>query len=238
VPTHHLSLAELAPPSAVLLDIDGTLVDSNYLQVQAWWEAFVAVGHPVPAWRVHRAIGRDSAQLLSVLLGDDDDRVGERAADEHDRRYAAMADRLRPLPGAREFVAGLASAGVKVVLATSAPSSELERLRATLDVEGHLHAVTGADDAENAKPSPELVQVAVQRSGEPVDRCVFVGDAVWDVEAAARAGVPCLGVRSGGIAPAELLDAGAIAVYDDVAHLHRAVTGDTDRWLAAPDDSR
>lgn len=207
-------------PTAVLFDIDGTLVDSNFLHVHAWVQAFAEVGHPVDAWRVHRRIGMGSGRLLGELLGDDTDRLGDDAKEQHTARYAELAGLLRPFDGARELVRTLADRGVRVVLSTSAAPEELEKLRATLDVDD-LVQVTGAEDVDEAKPEPDLVHAALDLAGVPADRAVFVGDSVWDVEAAARAGVPCVGVLSGGTSEAELRDAGAVAVVEDVAALLR-----------------
>ncbi|MBT0995256.1 HAD family hydrolase [Cellulomonas sp. DKR-3] len=203
----------------VLLDVDGTLVDSNYLHVDAWVRAFADVGMAVDAWRVHRAIGMGSTQLVDKLAGDDADRVREAVVDAHSSYYAEDTDRLRAFDGARELVRALADRGARPVLATSAAPDELERLRAVLDVEEELHDVTGGGDVESAKPEPDLVQVALEAADAAPDEAVFVGDTVWDVEAAGRAGVPCVAVRSGGIGDDELTGAGAIAVYDDVAAL-------------------
>lgn len=210
-----------ATPGAVLLDVDGTLVDSNYLHVHAWVQAFIAAGHPVDAWRVHRAIGMGGDQLLAELLGDDADRLGERVTDGHTARYAELAPLMRVLPGARELVRAVVLRGARVVLATSAAPEELTRLRAVLDLDDVLHAVTSAQDVEAAKPEPELVHVALAAAGVGPDRAVFVGDAVWDAVAAGRAGVPCVALRSGGNGDAELRAAGAIALYDDPEHLLR-----------------
>lgn len=218
-------------PEAVLFDIDGTLVDSNYLHVAAWVQAFADVGHPVDAWRIHRGMGMDSGSLLESLLGEDADRLGEPAKARHTAHYDRLVPLLRVLPGARELLARLAADNIAVVLATSAPPDELEHLRATLDVEAELTAVTAADDVETAKPAPDIVAVALDKAGVPADRALFVGDAVWDVEAAARAGVPCVAVRSGGSDSGALIDAGAVAVYDDVAALLAAVTGSAQHWL-------
>jgi HAD superfamily hydrolase (TIGR01509 family) len=203
----------------VLLDVDGTLVDSNYLHVDAWVRAFSDVGLTVDAWRVHRAIGMGSTQLVDALAGDDADRVRDSVTDAHSSYYAAVADRLRPFAGARELVRALAERGARPVLATSAAPDELERLRAVLDVDDELYAVTGGGDVESAKPEPDLINAALEAAGVSADRAVLVGDTVWDVEAARRAGVPCVTVRSGGVGEDELRAAGAIAVYDDVAAL-------------------
>ena len=225
-------MSSLPRPDAVLFDVDGTLVDSNYLHVHAWHRAFLDLGVIVPSWRIHRAIGMDSGELLGALLGADADARGDEAKDRHATHYATLGDQLRVLPGAREFVASLAAAGLEVVLATSAPPAELDRLREVLDVDRELTALTDSDDVATAKPSPDIVGVALERAGVPADRAVFVGDATWDVEAAGRAGVPCVAVRSGGSGTQELREAGAVAVFDDLAALAAAVhDGDDDGWL-------
>jgi HAD superfamily hydrolase (TIGR01509 family) len=209
-----------AAPSAVLFDIDGTLVDSNFLHVHAWTLAFAEVGHPVDAWRIHRRIGMGSGRLLDELLGDDADRLADGVKERHTAHYAELADQLRPFAGARDLVRTLADRGLRVVLSTSAAPEEVEKLRAVLDVDD-LVQITGADDVEEAKPEPDLVQAALELAGVPADRAVFVGDSVWDVEAAGRAGVVCVGVLSGGTSEAELRDAGAATVTEDAAALLR-----------------
>ena len=204
---------------AVLFDVDGTLVDSNYLHVAAWLRAFDKVGHSVPAWRVHRAIGMDSARLLENLLGPAVSALAERAKDEHRRAYAQSVALLTPLPGARALIRALVERDVAIVLATSAPPDELERLRSVLDVDDLLTAVTTADDVATAKPEPDLIHVAVHRSGCDRERVVLVGDSVWDMQAAARAGIGSIGVLSGGISERELRWAGAEDIYTDAADL-------------------
>lgn len=206
-------------PGAVLLDIDGTLVDSNYLHVHAWVQAFADVDRPVDAWRVHRAIGMGSSLLLAALLGDEADDLGDEAKTRHTEHYAGLADLQRPFDGARGLVRAVADRGARVVLATSAGPDELEGLLDALDVEDALTGVTSAQDVEEAKPDPDLVLTALEVAGVAPDRAVLVGDTVWDVQAAERAGVRCVGVLSGGVGEAELRDAGAIAVYRDVAAL-------------------
>ncbi|GGF40295.1 HAD family hydrolase [Subtercola lobariae] len=203
----------------MLFDIDGTLVDSNYLHVHAWSLALADLSHPVDDWRIHAGIGLDSAKLLDALLGDEVDRLGDKASDGHSERYASLATELRPFAHARELLFAVADRGVRVVLATSAPEDELKKLRAALDSEDALHAVTSADDVETAKPEPDVITVALEKAGVAADRALMVGDTVWDVAASALAGVRCIGVKSGGIGADELRDAGAIAVYDDVAAL-------------------
>lgn len=208
---------------AVLFDIDGTLVDSNYLHVHAWMRAFADLGdaltRPVDAWRIHRGIGMGSSLLLADLLGDDADRLADRAKDGHARHYRELADLQRPFDGARDLVRAVAERGARTVLATSAAPAELEELLKVLDLDDVLTGVTSAKDVEAAKPEPDLIQAALRIAGVPPERAVLVGDTGWDVEAAARAGVACVAVRTGGVSEGELHAAGAVAVYRDVAAL-------------------
>ena len=204
---------------AVLFDIDGTLVDSNYLHIDTWDRAFQEAGRPVDIWRIHRAIGMDSAELLKTVLGDDPDGVAERAKELHGDYYKAEAERLRPFDGAAELVRSLLDRGVAVVLATSAPEDELEILLEVLGLSKDEVATTSSGDVETAKPEPGIIEAALEKAGVGPDRAVMVGDTVWDVIAAKRAGVPTIGVRSGGIAEEELTGAGAIEVHDDTRAL-------------------
>ncbi len=222
------SMTDRAPaPVTVLFDIDGTLVDSNYLHVDAFDRAFAATGHPVDAWRIHRSIGMDSAALLDALLGpvveglsdDKAEELGEAVKDGHSRNYLAMADRLRPFAGAVDLLRALAKRGHAVVLATSSPEDELEVLLKVLDVDDALAATTSSADVETAKPEPDIMHAALGKVGAHPDDAIMVGDSVWDVRASERAGVPCIGLLSGGSGRDELLEAGAVAVYDDVADL-------------------
>ncbi|WP_250445223.1 HAD family hydrolase [Actinotalea sp. C106] len=207
-------------PGAVLLDIDGTLVDSNYLHTYAWVKAFHEVGHPVDAWRVHRAVGMGSALLLEELLGAEvAEKVGTDAKERHSAIYAELGDLQRVLPGARELVHAVVERGARCVLATSAGPEELEKLEAALDLGDALTGITSAQDVENAKPAPDLVNAALGIADVEPGRAVFVGDTGYDVAAAARAGVTCVGVMTGGVGEAELREAGAAAVYTDVAAL-------------------
>ncbi|WP_396643175.1 HAD family hydrolase [Microbacterium sp.] len=208
-----------ADPIAVLFDIDGTLVDSNYLHIDAWDRAFAEAGHPVAVWRIHRSIGMDSGKLLERLLGDHAADLSDAVKQAHARNYSEMSDRLRPFASARELLDELSRRGHRVVLATSAPQEELDALLAVLDVADAVDAVTSGEDVEAAKPEPDLVNIAVERAEVTPDRALLVGDSVWDIYSAARAGVRSIGVRSGGYSSAELLEAGAAAVYDDVADL-------------------
>lgn len=210
-------------PRAVFFDIDGTLVDSNYAHVDAWAKAFRDVGHPVDAWRIHRSIGKDASLLVEGLVGEElAGQLTDRVKEAHTAHYADhLGDDtdLHVLEGATDLLAELSRRGRQVVLATSAPEEELAFLRELLDVEGALWAVTSSEDVETAKPDPGIVEVALQKAGVAPEQAIMVGDATWDVEAAARAGVASVGVLTGGFSRDELTRAGAGAVYDDVAAL-------------------
>lgn len=205
----------IGTPTAVLFDMDGTLVDSNYLHAVCWWQAFSQAGHDVPMARIHRAIGMGSDQMLDALLPAPRDRDGDdgiRAA--HGALYATYWSRQRPLPGAADLLRACKKRGLTVVLASSADALEFAVLRAVLDADDAIDEATSSADVERSKPAPDLVQVALDKAQVPPGDAVFVGDTVWDVRACAKAGVPCIGLLSGGISPAELLDAGAAEVYE------------------------
>jgi HAD superfamily hydrolase (TIGR01509 family) len=204
---------------AVLFDVDGTLVDSNYLHVHAWYRAFTDVGPSVEAWRIHRSIGMDGSTLVSSLAESADDDTRARAKDLHSRYYKETASLLRPLPGARELLERVEALGLQVVLATSAPEDELSILRDVLASDDLVSAVTSSKDVDTAKPQPDIIQVALDRAGVNAAHAVFVGDAVWDVEACERAGVPTIGVLSGGISRDELENAGAKAIFENAQDL-------------------
>lgn len=206
-------------PRAVLFDIDGTLVDSNYIHVDAWSRAFADAGVSVPSWRIHRCIGMDGDKLLESLVGSADSAVALEAKELHSSYYGDARSRLQILPGARELLQRIDDAGLAVVLATSAPESELATLRDLLDVEDVVSVVTSSEDADVAKPSPEIVDVALGRAGVDAGGAVMIGDSVWDMKASRRVGVVGIGVRCGGVPDAELRAAGAEAVYEDPADL-------------------
>lgn len=211
--------------SAVLFDVDGTLVDSNFLHVDAWSRSFAEMGSPVDSWRIHRAIGQDSARLLEALVGDRDDEWIQRAKDLHSQYYREQSGRLRAFDRAADLLRDLSSRGIRVVLATSAPEDELAMLMDTLDAEDAIHATTNADDVETAKPEPGLIEVALQRAGVDPSDALFIGDSVWDMMAAARAHVRAAAVLSGGVGPSELLEAGAVSVFDDPSDLLSRIDG-------------
>ena len=202
------------PVRAALFDVDGTLVDTNYLHAVTWWEAFAQAGHVVPMAEIHRAIGMGSGLMLDKLLPQDRDKGDDadiRAA--HSALYATYRSRLRPLPGAADLLRACKRQGLAVVLASSADEPEFNMLRAALDAEDAIDAATFSGDVEASKPAPDLVQVALDKAGVPAGEAVFTGDTVWDVQACQKAGVPCIGLLSGGISRDELTSAGAAEVY-------------------------
>jgi HAD superfamily hydrolase (TIGR01509 family) len=209
--------------AAVLFDVDGTLIDSNYLHVHAWYRAFRDAGSTVDAWRIHRSIGMDGSTLLNSLAETADDDTKELMKDLNSQYYKESASLLRRLPGARQLLERVDSLGLKIVLATSAPEDELAILREVLDCDDLISAVTSSKDVDTAKPEPDIVHVALDRAGVDAEHAVFVGDAVWDVEACKRAGVPAIGVLSGGISRCELETAGAISIFEDALDLCRHV---------------
>ena len=202
----------------VLFDVDGTLVDTNYLHTISWAQAFRQYGHTVAMSKIHRAIGMGGERLVDSLLPDaredHDDIVSAHAA-----LMAAHWPSLVPLPGATDLLDWTSAAGLKVVLASSASGRELKALLAALGDPETVDVTTYASDVEHTKPDPELVQLSLDRAKLRAEDVVFVGDAVWDIEAAARADVPAVGLLSGGTSGAELRDAGAVEIYDDPADL-------------------
>jgi HAD superfamily hydrolase (TIGR01549 family) len=204
----------------VLFDVDGTLVDSNYLHVHAWCRAFHEAGRAVDAWRIHRSIGMGSGKLLAALLGEQDaDLIGAGVKDRHSHHYLESGALLRPFDRAPELIRAIAGHGVRVVLATSAGPDELELLRRVLDVDDVVAGIVAGHDVEATKPDPEPVFAALDRAGTAPEDTLFVGDSVWDVHAATKAGVRTVALLSGGVGAAELTGAGAVATYDDPAAL-------------------
>jgi HAD superfamily hydrolase (TIGR01509 family) len=207
---------------AVIFDVDGTLVDTNYLHAVSWWQAFRQHGHTVPMASVHRAVGMGSDKLLDAVLPADRDRSADDAMRSgHTALYAQYWERLDAFDGAGALLRRCASQGSRVVLASSASATEMGALRRALDADDAIDAIASSADVEESKPAPDLVEVALKTADVAAEQAVFVGDAVWDVRACVRAGVPCVGVLSGGTSRAELMDEGAVAVYAGPAELLR-----------------
>jgi HAD superfamily hydrolase (TIGR01509 family) len=211
-------------PAAALFDVDGTLVDTNYLHSVTWWEAFRQAGRQVSMAEIHRAIGMGSGQLLDKLLpADRDEEADADIRTAHTALYGQYWSRLQPLPGAADLLRACKRRGLTVILASSADEAEFNVLRAALDAEDAIDAATFAGDVESSKPAPDLVQVALDKAGAPAEEAVFTGDTVWDVEACQKAGVRCIGLLSGGVSRDELTSAGAAEVYRDPADLLAAL---------------
>jgi HAD superfamily hydrolase (TIGR01509 family) len=204
-----------ASRAGVLLDGDGTLVDTNYLHTLAWSRALRDLDAWAPMHAIHRLVGMGGDQLVPELLGH-----ALAGADEaHDRHYGELQHEMRPFPGASELLHDLHEAGLVVVLASSASGSELRRMREVLAADDVIDGVVTGDDVERSKPDPQIFEIARDRAGVDPTLVVAVGDSVWDVEAARAAGMGCVGVESGGFSRHELAEAGAIAVYRDVQEL-------------------
>jgi HAD superfamily hydrolase (TIGR01509 family) len=201
----------------VLFDVDGTLVDTNYLHVVAWWLALRSQEYQVLMTALHRTVGQGSDRFVSSILGHDDERV----VDAHTDFYGQWKHQLMAFDGAADLLRTTKKAGLAVVLATSASEAEAEHLTAAVAADDAVDFVTTQADVDASKPDPDLVRPALDKARLRPDDALFVGDTVWDVDAARRADVRCVCVLSGGISEGELHDAGAIAVYRDVAHLLR-----------------
>ncbi|MEV5162471.1 HAD family hydrolase [Streptomyces sp. NPDC053728] len=207
-------------PGAAIFDVDGTLTDTNHLHVVAWWEAFRQAGHTVPMADIHQAIGLSSTELIERLLGGRRDREQDSAiSSAHTVLYGTYSDRLPAFPGAGDLLRTLDARGWRIVLATSASGSELSALRRAIDADDAIWKTASSDDVAEGKPSPEPVRLACELADVPAGQAVFVGDSVWDMEAATRAGVRAVAVLSGGIPRTALERAGADVVYQDAAEL-------------------
>ncbi len=205
----------LAP--GVLFDLDGTLVDSNYLHVLAWARAFDDEGVWAPMSAIHRMIGVGSSVLVERLLGKD--APIEQLKEGHGQQFEKLRPELRAFPEARALLEDVAARGARVVLATSSREEDVDALVATMGETDAIDEITSGGDVDEAKPEPDVLVIAMEKGGVNRDRAVLVGDSVWDVEAAQRAGIPCVTVLTGGFGRAELEEAGAAAVYRDVAEL-------------------
>jgi HAD superfamily hydrolase (TIGR01509 family) len=204
---------------AVLLDIDGTLVDSNDAHAHAWVDTLAQFGHDVPFERVRSLIGKGGDKLLIQAAGID------KGSPEGKRIDAARAERfmrgylphLKPVPGARQLLERMREDGLTLVVATSAKKAEMDALLDICKAQDLVHAETSSDDADKSKPDPDIIVAALQKAKAAPTAALMLGDTPYDVDAARRAGVDALAVRSGGWDTAAL--DGAIAIYDDVADL-------------------
>ncbi|WP_292678427.1 HAD family hydrolase [Nocardioides sp.] len=211
--------------AAVVLDVDGTLLDSNYHHAIAWARAFGHVGVDVPVWRIHRAIGMGGDKLVAAVAGDEvEETHGDEVRDRWEKEYDSLIDETRLLDGAKELLRSLRGRGLAVALASSSIPQHAQHAFDLLDADELADTATTAEDTEESKPDPDLIEEALTRLGAG-SACV-VGDSVHDMTSAQRAGVPAYGVLTGGYGRAELLDAGARNVYDDLQDLRAHV----DEW--------
>jgi HAD superfamily hydrolase (TIGR01509 family) len=204
---------------SVLLDVDGTLVDTNYHHALAWQRALRDHDVTVPAWRIHRHIGMGGDQLLPAVAGDEvEQRIGDAVRATEADRYAELIGEVELLPGARELMLALKQRGHSVVLASSAKADEVDVYLDRLDAREVVDDWTTSADVEATKPEPDLVLAALDKAGGGA-QAILIGDSVWDCRAAERAGLRSIGVLTGGFSEAELRDAGASAVYESAADL-------------------
>jgi HAD superfamily hydrolase (TIGR01509 family) len=206
----------MATSPIAVLDVDGTLVDTNYQHALAWYRAFRSLGETFPIWRIHRLIGMGGDQLVAAIGGDDlEERIGEEARERWVEEADPLMQEVAVLPGARDLLLALKERGHRLVLASSGKPHHVDLSLDLLDARGIADAWTTSEDVEETKPAPDLLQVALQKLGAPEDAAsVLVGDSVWDVEAAKQAGMPAIVVRSGGFGDDELTGAGAVAIFD------------------------
>jgi phosphoglycolate phosphatase len=198
----------------VVLDVDGTLIDSVYAHVWSWREALRVLGVEVPTWRIHRSIGMGGDKLVAAVTSDAVERsIGDEVRSRQSELYRGLSAHLTPTPGAVSLLEALKSRGLLVVLASSGSRDDTENAVALLEARHCIDATISGDDAEATKPDTEPVRRAVEAVRGT--RALVVGDAVWDMEAARRAGHPAVGVLTGGISRCELVEASAREVFED-----------------------
>jgi len=205
------------PPAAVL-DVDGTLVDTNYQHVIAWYRALR--NHDVirPVWRIHRHIGMGGDNLVRAVAGDEvEEKLGDEIRSTEKAIYAELIDEVEPMEGARKLMEFLKERGHMIVLASSAKQEELDHYLDMLEARDLSDAWTSSADVESTKPAPDLVVAAMKKI--EADQAVMVGDSTFDCEAAERAGVPTIGVLTGGFSEGELREAGAVAIFESLGEL-------------------
>ena len=203
-----------------ILDIDGTLVDTNYHHAIAWFRAFVRHDIVLPIWRIHRHIGMGGDQLVGALCGEGvERRHGDAIRAAETEEYGRLVGEVRTMEGSRELIETLKARGHVVVLASSAKQDEVDVYLDLLDARDLTDAWTTSADVDATKPAPDLVHAARERVGGGGSEAVMVGDTPWDVKAAARADVGTLAVMTGGFSEQELREAGALDVFESVAEL-------------------
>jgi HAD superfamily hydrolase (TIGR01549 family) len=205
-------------PAAALLDVDGTLVDTNYHHAIAWYRAFREHGVTLPLWRIHRHIGMGGDQVVRAL-GDErlEEEKGDTIREREKERYLELIDEVEPLPDARRLVLELKKRGHRVVLASSAKEHEVDHYIKLLDIGDVVDGWTTSADVEATKPEPDLVIASFEKAGG--GKAVLLGDSTWDCESARRAGVDTVALLTGGYSAAELCEAGARMVFESIGDL-------------------
>jgi HAD superfamily hydrolase (TIGR01509 family) len=209
-----------------VLDIDGTLVDTNYQHALAWYRAFRRHEIVLPVWRIHRHIGMGGDQVVAALT--DERTEAERGQDIRSAEkecYFELIDEVEPMQGSRELIIDLGRRGHIVVLASSAKSDEVDRYLDLLEARELVDGWTTSADVSVTKPAPDLVSAALERVGGSSEDAVMIGDTPWDVHAARAAGVDTIAVLTGGFAIEELTESGAVAVFESVAELRAGLHG-------------
>jgi phosphoglycolate phosphatase-like HAD superfamily hydrolase len=207
------------PPSrCIVLDVDGTLVDSNYLHVVAWQAAFADQGRHIAAWEIHRAVGMGADRLVPALVGHAAaEEIGAVVSADHDERFRQVIADVKPIAGARELLSALKRRGLTVVLGSSAAAEEVDHYLGLLEARELVDHVTTAADVDRTKPDPSLIESAIGRAGVPA--LAMIGDTVWDCRAAAALDLRALALLCGGISEGELRGGGAHSVYRDPTEL-------------------
>lgn len=210
-------------PSIAILDVDGTLVDTNYHHAIAWFRAFLRHDVAVPVWRVHRHIGMGGDQLVAAVAGDEvEERAGDDIRGAESELYRELIDEVRTMEGSRELIEDLRERDNVVVLASSAKDWEVEHYLDLLDARELVDAWTTSADVEQTKPEPDLIKAALEKA-DADGEAMLIGDTVWDVEAAKRAGVETVAVLTGGFSEQELRDAGARDVFTSVEEVRKSL---------------
>jgi len=207
----------------VILDVDGTLVDTNYQHALAWFRALRHEDVTVPVWELHRAIGMGGDRLIEHVAGTDIEAArGDAIRESWKREFEQMIDEIVPLPGAHELLVAIKRANVGLVLASSGDPAHVDHYVTLLVADGLTDATTTAADAEETKPAPDLIETALHEV--EAEEAVVIGDSPWDCVAARRAGLPSVAVRTGGFAESELRDAGATQVFTSLAQVQDALS--------------
>jgi HAD superfamily hydrolase (TIGR01509 family) len=211
-------------PRVAILDVDGTLVDTNYHHAIAWFRAFRRHFLTLQVWRIHRHIGMGGDQLVAALAGDEvEERLGDSIRDAESELYRELIGEVQAMEGSRQLIEDLKDAGNAVVLASSAKEWEVQHYLELLEAAEMVDAWTTSDDVERTKPEPDLVHAALEKVEGRPEEATLIGDTVWDVEAAHRAGVEALAVLTGGFSEQELSEAGAREVFTSVEELRQSL---------------